>query len=286
MSKELIVSHPDKILFPKDNITKLMIIEYYYKIAEKMFFLTKNHLLTMQRFPEGITKEGFWHKNCPEYFPKWIKRFNTKKEDGQDISYAVINNLKIFAFVANYYSITNHISLSTSLKPTSPDRIVFDLDPSLNNDFSKVQEVALLINKILDKKNIISFVMTTGSRGLHIVVPIKQIYSNKEIKLFAEKIALEASLELPEKITLNIRKEKREDKVFIDTLRNNHGQTVVAPYSLRAKDGAPVATPILWKEAGLKELTPTKYNIYNVFEQSKENSWENFSKTANKLIID
>lgn len=281
---KIITTHPDKIIYPKNKITKGMIVEYYTNIAPQMYELTKDHILTMQRFPEGIEKEGFWHKNCPDFFPKWIKRFETKKEDGEPIAYPVISKPEIFPFVANYYSIVNHIWLSTLKKPDRPDRIVFDLDPSKKNDFAKVQEVALIVKDILDKNKIISFVMTTGSRGLHIVIPLKTIYTHDETKAYAKKVALEAIEIAGNKATLEIRKEKRDDKVFIDTLRNNYAQTAVAPYSLRAKDGAPVATPITWKEATSKKLLPTSFDIYNVLEHSKQNPWEDFYKIKNKLV--
>ena len=208
--KDIIITHPEKIIYPQNNITKKMVVDYYQQIAEKVFDLTKNHILSMQRFPEGIDHEGFWHKNCPDFFPKWIKRFKTLKENQEEISYIVINKPDIFAFVANYYSLVNHIWTSTYLKPHHPDRVIFDLDPSLQNDFAKVQEIAIIMHELLNKQNLNSFVMTTGSRGLHVVLPIKQIYTHEEVKHFAQNFAAVVVNLIPEKATTNIRKEKRE----------------------------------------------------------------------------
>ena len=281
--KDIIVTHPEKIIYPQNKITKKMVVDYYQQIAKNVFDLTKNHILSMQRFPEGIDHEGFWHKNCPDFFPKWIKRYKTIKEDQDEISYIVISKSEIFPFVANYYSLVNHIWTSTYLKPHNPDRVIFDLDPSLQNDFAKVQEIAIIMHELLNKQNLNSFVMTTGSRGLHVVLPIKQIYTHEEVKHFAQNFAAVVVNLIPEKATTNIRKEKREDKVFIDILRNNYAQTAVAPYSLRALPQAPVATPISWDEVFSTNLRPDKYNIFTAFEYSKTDPWKDFDKKKNYL---
>ena len=281
--KDIIVTHPEKIIYPQNKITKKMVVDYYQQIAKNVFDLTKNHILSMQRFPEGIDHEGFWHKNCPDFFPKWIKRYKTIKEDQDEISYIVISKSEIFPFVANYYSLVNHIWTSTYLKPHNPDRVIFDLDPSLQNDFAKVQEIAIIMHELLNKQNLNSFVMTTGSRGLHVVLPIKQIYTHEEVKHFAQNFAAVVVNLIPEKATTNIRKEKREDKVFIDILRNNYAQTAVAPYSLRALPQAPVATPISWDEVFSTNLSPDKYNIFTAFEYSKTDPWKDFDKKKNYL---
>lgn len=286
MSKDidnLLVTHPEKIIYKNDHITKQMVVDYYQQIAQKMYNLTKNHILAMQRFPEGIESEGFWHKNCPDFFPKWIKRYNTIKEDQEEISYIVISKPEIFPFVANYYSVVNHIWTSTYLKPHHPDRVIFDLDPSLQNDFAKVQEVAIVMHTELNKLKLNNFVMTTGSRGLHVVLPVKEIYTHTQIKIFAQNFADYIVNLIPNIATTNIRKERRENKIFIDTLRNNYAQTAVAPYSLRALAGAPVAAPIEWDEVFKTGLRPNKYTIFDLNKLLQNNNWQNFSKLKNYL---
>jgi bifunctional non-homologous end joining protein LigD len=282
-NNQVIVTHPEKIIYPEEQITKQMVVEYYNQIAPQMYELSKNHILSMQRFPEGINKEGFWHKSCPDFFPKWIKRFETVKEDQEPISYIVISKPEIFPFIANYYSVVNHIWTSTYLKPHNPDRIIFDLDPSIENDFAKVQEVAIVMHAELDKLKLNNFVMTTGSRGLHLVLPIKEIYTHAQIKIFAQNFADYVVNLIPNITTTNIRKEKREDKIFIDTLRNNYAQTAIAPYSLRALAGAPVATPVSWDEVFKAGLRPNKYTIYDLEKLLQNNNWQNFYKLKNYL---
>jgi bifunctional non-homologous end joining protein LigD len=288
MSKDndkVIITHPEKIIYPEDQITKQMVVDYYNQIAPKMYELNKNHILSMQRFPEGINKEGFWHKNCPDFFPKWIKRFKTIKENEEPISYIVISKPEIFPFVANYYSVVNHIWTSTSLKPNEPDRIIFDLDPSLENDFAKVQEVAINMHTELNKLKLSNFVMTTGSRGLHVVLPIKEIYTHAQVKIFAQNFADYIVNLIPNITTTNIKKEKREDKIFIDILRNNYAQTAIAPYSLRALAGAPVAAPIDWDEVFSSSLHPNNYTLFDIDKLQKNINWQNFNKLKNNLII-
>jgi bifunctional non-homologous end joining protein LigD len=282
---KVIITHPEKIIYPENQITKKMVVEYYQQIAPQMYELSKNHILSMQRFPEGINKEGFWHKNCPDFFPKWIKRFKTIKEDLEPISYIVVSKPEIFPFVANYYSVVNHIWTSSNLKPQHPDRIIFDLDPSIENDFAKVQEVAIVMHTELDKLKLNNFVMTTGSRGLHVVLPIKEIYTHAQIKIFAQNFANYIVNLIPNIATTNIRKEKREDKIFIDILRNNYAQTAVAPYSLRAIVGAPVAAPISWEEVFQTNLSPNKYTILNNDELKQNSKWQSFYKLQNYLNI-
>jgi bifunctional non-homologous end joining protein LigD len=287
MSKDndkVIITQPEKIIYPEDQITKQMVVEYYNKIAPKMFELNKNHILSMQRFPEGINKEGFWHKNCPDFFPKWIKRYKTIKEDKEEISYIVISKPEIFPFVANYYSVVNHIWTSTYLKPHHPDRVIFDLDPSLQNDFAKVQKVAIVMHEQLNKLKLNNFVMTTGSRGLHVVLPVKEIYTHAQIKIFAQNFADYIVNLIPNIATTNIRKEKREDKIFIDILRNNYAQTAVAPYSLRAIENAPIATPINWQEVLKADLSASKYTIFDLNKIKDKKPWQNFYKLKNYLI--
>lgn len=286
MSKDavnFVITHPEKVIYPEDQITKKMVVDYYQQIAGSMYSLTKNHMLSMQRFPEGINHEGFWHKNCPNFFPDWIKRFKTFKEDLEEISYIVISKSEIFPFLANYYSIVNHIWTSTYLKPHKPDRIIFDLDPSSKNDFAKVQEIAIVMHEQLNRQKLNNFVMTTGSRGLHIVLPIKQIYNYEQIKKFAQDFANHIVNLMPNKATINVRKEKRENKVFIDVLRNNYAQTSIAPYSLRSLLHAPVAAPISWDEVFSANLSPDKFKISDVLTLKKARPWQEFYKLKNYL---
>ncbi len=281
------LSNTDKILLPP-KITKGDIIDYYAKIADTMVPYVKNRPLMMHRFPEGLKGESFYQKDASAYFPAWIKRAQIPKEGGYN-DYVVCQNPATLIYLANQACITPHIWLSRIDKLNFPDRLIFDLDPS-GDDFDRVRTMALALKELFDRLELISFVMTTGSRGLHVIVPLDRKLDFKSVKEFAHSCALHLVHAFPDKATLEIRKEKRGDKVFIDTLRNQYGSTAVAPFAIRAKAGAPVATPLHWREVEDRTLSPQKFNIDNLFNrlenieaQKIEDPWKDLLKMRQSL---
>ncbi len=278
------VGNERKILFPKSKITKGELIEYYRRIAPIMIPYMKDRPLTMQRFPQGIDEEGFYQKDAPDYFPKWIKFKSIKKKADGYVRYVVCNNAATLVYLANQACITPHLWLSKIDKLRYPDRMIFDLDPS-GRDFNLVRKAAKQLKSILDQLELPSFVMTTGSRGLHIVIPLKRGHHFDWVRSFARDIAELIVQQSPRQFTLEIRKVKRRGRVFIDILRNAYGQTGVAPYAVRPKPGAPIATPITWKEAFNPRLTPQRYTIKNIFRRlaQKDDPWQDINKFACSL---
>ncbi|MFA6501924.1 MAG: non-homologous end-joining DNA ligase, partial [Parachlamydiales bacterium] len=255
------ITNKNKILFPESEISKEDFINYYKKISKKIIPLIANRPITLQRFPDGIEGEIFFQKKAMEYYPKWIKTVSIKKQDGSSIDMPLVTDLDSLLYIANQVGVI-HIWLSKIDKLNYPDRIVFDLDPDRNN-FAQVIEVAKGLKKILDLLKLPSFFMTTGSKGIHVIVPIKPEYVFDEVKEFARNIASILSNTDPEKYTIEPRKEKRKNKVYIDYLRNSYAATQVAPYSIRPKEHAPIATPISFRELN-KNLTSQKFNIKNI----------------------
>lgn len=258
------------------SYTKGDIIAYYAAIAPKMIPYLKDHPLMMHRFPEGLNGESFYQKDISAYFPDWIKRVRVEKTGG--FYHAVLcQNQASLVYLANQACITPHVWLSRYDKLSIPDRIIFDLDPS-GDEFSDVRTVALSLKKLLDSLGLQSFVMTSGSKGLHIYVPLKRSVPFESTKEFAQLCSKSIIEEHPDLCTLEIRKEKRGHKVFIDTLRNQEGATAVAPYALRAYENAPIATPLFWKEVEDESLTPQKYTITNLIENLaiQEDPWVEF----------
>ena len=268
----------DKILLPK-GITKGDIISYYDAIAHHMLPYIKNRPLTMHRFPEGLAGESFYQKDAPHYFPLWIKTVIVPKKGGYT-NYVLCQNRATLVYLANQACITPHVWLSKIDKMHFPDRMIFDLDPS-TEDFKLVQLLALALKELLDYLKLKSFVMTTGSRGLHIVVPLDRGLSFKQVKEFADFCARVLKEQYPHIATTEIRKVKRGGRVFIDTLRNQYGATAVAPYAVRAKQGAPVATPIFWDE--VETVTPQMYTINNIFKRLDKDPWQNSLKVRQSL---
>jgi len=277
-------SNEQHILFPKAKITKGQLIDYYERIAPYMLPYVKDRLMTLHRFPSGINHDGFYQKNTPDYFPKFIKRKKVKKQTDGIVNYLVCNNAATLVYIANQGTITPHVTLSKINKLEYPDRMIFDFDPVSIKSFGKVKNAALAMRDLLESYGLTSFVMTTGSRGLHVVVPIKRRYPFIDIRTFAKNLAQELANENPRALTLELLKAKRRGKIFIDYLRNGYGATAVAPYAIRALEGAPVATPVSWNELA-KLDSPQKYTLKNIFRRLATGSepWKAFDKTAQTL---
>jgi len=278
------ITHGDNILFPKSKITKDELIKYYHDIAKLMLPHMKNRPLTLQRFVDGIGKEGFYQKNASDYFPAWIKTKAIKKKEDGTVNYVVCNDGATLLYLANQLTITFHLWLSKIDKLTYPDKMIFDLDPSVKG-FAVVRTAARHLKKVLeDELGLITFLMTTGSRGLHVVVPLRRTADFDTVRQFARDVANVLVARYPKALTTEMRKAKRGKKIFIDYLRNAFAQTGVAPYSVRAKEGAPVATPIEWKELGT--VHPDTFTIKNIFKRLSRKScpWQNVYKQVCSLV--
>ncbi|MGI2336200.1 MAG: non-homologous end-joining DNA ligase [Dehalogenimonas sp.] len=258
------LSHLDKSMFPDDAITKEQLILYYSRIAPVMLPHLAGRPLSFQRFPDGIKQEGFYQKNTPDYYPEWIQRVPTEGQDNI-VNYATADSTAALIYFSQQAVITYHPWLSRLDKPQYPDIMVFDLDPA-QSDFNSVRQAAFNLRQLLSELDLQSFVKTTGSRGLHIAVPLDRTHQFQEVKLFAESVAEVLGGRYPKELTTEMRIAKRAGRIFVDTNRNNSGQTAVAPYSVRAKRGAPVAAPITWEELAKPELNSSSYDIANVFE--------------------
>jgi bifunctional non-homologous end joining protein LigD len=274
--QEIKLENPDKVLFPDDGITKKDLVVYYGRIAPFMLPHLKDRPLTLNRFPDGIKSEGFYQKEAPAYFPSYIRRSPQKKEGGVT-GYSVADNAASLVYLAGQACVALHVWLSRESKPEYPDMLIFDLDPP-GNDFELVRRAAFDVRGLLEKLDVTVFVKTTGSRGLHIAVPLDASAPYNEVRPFARRLATFLAARDPEHLTVEEHKEKRGNRVFLDTLRNSYAQTAVAPYSVRALPGAPVATPLEWKELDDKNLNSRRYRISNMFGrmEKKGDSWRDF----------
>ncbi|SRR6056297_697688 len=261
---EVEVSNLEKTIFPKKEITKREILIYYEKVADKMLPFLKDRPLTIQRFPDGIDSEGFYQKNAAEYFPDYIERVSIETDEGMNTQ-VICNNKKSLIYLVNQGTITFHIWLAKKEALEKPDKVVFDLDPP-KDSFKKVKTAAKKIGDFLRKEGKDPKLLTTGIRGFHLYYKVRRDKNfddrRKEIRELAEKV----KEKYPDLLTTEIRKEKRDNKVFIDYLRNAYGQTTVCPYSLRPNEACGVVTPIK-----LKELTnissADQYTINNIFRR-------------------
>lgn len=275
------ITHPEKPLL--GLYTKADIVAYYERIAPYMVPYLKNRPLMMHRFPDGLEGESFYQKDAPTYFPDWIKKVRITKKDGFYNS-VVCQNKATLVYLANQACITPHLWLSRIDKLSIPDRIIFDLDPS-GTDFTPIRTIALAFKELLDTLGLTSFVMTSGSRGLHIYVPLRRSVNFTATKECARLCAQAIITQYPDLATLEMRKKKRGEKIFLDIFRNQQGSTAVAPYALRAKPNAPIATPLFWYEVEQETLHPQQYTIKNFFERlaQQPDPWKSFFQQRQTL---
>ena len=285
-TEKIEISHPDKILFPQAELTKADIASYYKRIADYMLPHIKDRPLTLRHYPHGIDESGFFHKHAPDHFPEFVERLDVsmKSKGGENMKMASADEAADLVYFAGQNVIELHMGLARKYDLEIPDQIIFDLDPS-DNDFEKVRKTAFALKDILDERDLPSFLKTTGSRGVHIHIPIKPEKKFDEVKKAVRKLAETLHDTCPDLTTLESRKKKRGDKVFIDYLRNDYGMTAIAPYSLRALKGAPIATPIDWEELKDRELGPQSYTLENIFRRlpQKADPWKKFYSQAVKL---
>ncbi len=277
------LSNADKVLFPESGVTKGDLVEYYQRIATVALRHYAGRPLSMHRFPDGIAADGFFQKDAPDHFPDWITRATLQKEGGS-VAHVVVDQAATLVFLATQGCITPHLGLSRVDAIDRPDRLIFDLDPS-DDDFAKVQAAAAALKALCDALELTTFVQLTGSKGLHIVVPLDRAAGFEDARGFARRLVEHAAAERPDELTVEQRKDKRQGRVFLDFLRNAYGQTAVAPYAVRAIEGAPVATPIDWSEAFAGDLRPRAYTVANIFRRlaQKEDPWADIDRHRHNL---
>lgn len=278
------LSRLDKVLFPDDGITKGELIDYYRSIADTMLPHLQNRALTMHRYPDGLEGEDFYQKDAPDYFPDWIRTEEVEKEEGDGtVHHVVCNDAATLCYLANQATITPHVWLSRVDRLRRPDRMIFDLDPG-GTDLGEVRFAARAVRDLLEELELQAFLMTTGSRGYHVVVPLRREHEFDEVRAFARACARLLASRAPDRLTVEHRKKKRGERVFLDYLRNGYAQTGVAPYAVRARPGAPVATPVRWHELG-PGLEPRTYHIGNLFRRlgQTDDPWRAMDGSAASL---
>jgi bifunctional non-homologous end joining protein LigD len=243
---EVEVSHPDRVMFPKDGITKGELVAYYGEVADAMLPHLRDRALTVQRFPRGIGEQGWVQQDFADSLPDWMGRVEVGKEGGT-VVHPVADRPEALRWLANQNCVTLHVWQSRRDRLHKPDRLVFDLDPS-DSDFAVVRATAHAVAGVLDELGLARYVQTTGSRGLHVVVPLRPDTDFDTVREFAREVAEVVVADDAAHRTLEARKDKRGNRVYLDIMRNAYAQTAVAPYSVRARAGAPVATPLEWDE--------------------------------------
>src|SRR2546428_1475162 len=249
-----------------------------------MLPLVRDRPLHMNRFPDGIGGIAIQQKRVPDSFPPWITRATGGLHKGGTITHPVIDNVATLAYLANYNMVTAHIWLSRIQAPEQPDQLIFDLDPS-DDDFRLVRTTALSLRALLGQLGLIPFVKTTGSRGLHVVVPITVGPTFEAAHLFADSVGQRLAAGDPDHLTTEFIKQSRKGRLFIDINRNAYAQTAVAPYAVRARPAAPIAVPIPWSEGERDTPRPDGITIRNIWDwlRDRDDPWEQMEGSARPL---
>ncbi|MEG8278215.1 non-homologous end-joining DNA ligase [Streptomyces sp. AHA2] len=279
------VHRPDKVLFPgggdAKEYTKGDLVDYHRAVAPFMLPHLRGRPLMLERHPDGVDGPTFMQKNTPDHYPDWITRAELAKEGGT-VCHTVCDDTATLLYLADQASITLHRWLSRAGRPDHPDRMVFDLDPAPvpegpggtpGDDFEAVREAARLLGELLDELKLPSALMTTGSRGLHVIVPLDGRHDFDEVRAFARDVADTLAGAHPDRLTTAARKKDRGDRLYLDIQRNAYAQTAVAPYTVRARPGAPVATPVTWDQLDDPGLGARRFTIADAVEQARTDPW-------------
>jgi bifunctional non-homologous end joining protein LigD len=281
--RDVKVTHPGKVLFPDDGITKEELVDYYRRVAAWMLPHVRGRPVAMERYPDGIDKPGFFQKDASPYFSEWIRTATVKKTGGV-VRHVICDDAATLVYLASEATVTPHVWLSRVDKLTHPDQMVFDLDPSEDN-FDMVKRTAESLKAVLDDVGSPAFVKTTGSRGLHVAVPLKRTEEFDVVRDFARDLAAIVVNQAPRERTLELLKRKRRGRVFVDTNRNAYAQTMAPAFAVRARRGAPVSFPIDWPDLRKRDLRPDGTTIRNVFERLARagDPWHDFRRHSVSL---
>jgi bifunctional non-homologous end joining protein LigD len=254
-----VISHPDKILFPEDGISKGELAAYYEAVAPVLLPHLRGRPVTMERFPSGIGKKGFWQKNVAKGFPDWLERVEVPKRDGS-VLYPVIRDTRGLLWLANQNCITPHVWTSRLPHLQRPDLCVFDFDPS-RDEPDVLRRMVLALRALLHELKLKSWVKTSGSKGFHVVVPLNGEAGFRDVERFAHRVGTRLVERDPEHLTQEFAKADRGGRILVDTGRNGHGATFAAAYAVRARPGAPVSAPCTWEEIESGEVLPRTFTL-------------------------
>jgi bifunctional non-homologous end joining protein LigD len=277
------ITHADRVLFPDDGITKGQLVDYYTDVAPAMLPHLKGRPRMLRRFPRGIGGPGFVQKDFDGNLPSWMSWVKVAKEGGT-VVHALAERPEALAWLANQDCIAVHTWLSRQDNLDNPDLMIFDLDPS-GDDFGVIRATAQAFANVLDDLGLARYLKTTGSRGLHVVVPLDAEAGFDTVRAFARKVALRVAADDPDHRTVEARKDKRGDRLYLDVMRNAYAQTAVAPYSVRPRAGAPVATPLEWDELSDRGMRSDRFKIRDIGKRlaDRRDPWADLRRHARSL---
>ncbi len=282
--RSVAISHPDKVMFPAAGLTKLDVARHYERVGPLMKPYLRDRPLTFQVFPGGIEADGFYMKSVPRHFPDWIGRVQVAKRGGTLVQ-VVASDAATLVYLAGQNMITPHAWLSRADRPRDPDRLIVDFDPSPGAGFAAVRAAARACGDRLRDAGLAPHAMVTGSRGVHVVCPLRRGPDFGTVHAWTRALAEEMVADDPKNLTLEWKRADRGKRIYVDVNRINYAQHAVAPFGVRARPQAPVAMPIAWDELSDRGLKPDRWTIANCGERIDEagDPWRGFGRRARAL---
>lgn len=263
----ILLTNLDKLYWPEEGYTKGDLIRYYYQVSAYILPYLKDRPLIMKRYPNGILGESFHQHNVRDV-PDYVRTASIEVEEGHIVDYILCDNLPTLLYVANLGAIERHVWHSRTGDLDHPDWFVFDLDPDNGVEFSSICEIAIAVKKELNGFGLSCYAKTSGSRGMHIYVPIKPLYGYDDVVEFAERLATRVTRDHSDIATIERSLKKRgRGRIYIDYLQNARGKSVVAPYSVRPRPQATVSTPVTWAEVARRKIKPQDFTINNILRR-------------------
>ena len=280
----MVITHPEKVLFPDDGITKGDVARYYESIAPLMLPHISGRPVTMERYPSGIAKKGFWQKDVVKGFPSWLERVEVPKKDGT-VHHLLVNDARSLLWMANQNTITPHVWVSRLPDLYHPDVCVFDLDPPDAHRGDTVRAIALALRELLRELGLESWIKTTGSKGFHIVLSLDGTSTTGDVATFAHRVGALLVGAAPKHVTQEFSKADRGGRILIDTGRNGYSATFAAAYAVRARPGAPVSAPCSWDEIASGAISPAAVTLRNIADRiaTVGDLWSTFADNRQSL---
>jgi bifunctional non-homologous end joining protein LigD len=277
------LTHPDKVLFPRAGITKRDLARHLQQVAPLMLPYVSDRPLALQAFPNGIEGQGYFMKAVPDYFPDWVDRVTVPKRGGT-VTHVLAQDAATLVYLAGQNVVTLHGWLSRADEPRRPDRLILDFDPSGTN-FADVRAAAREAGDRLRDAGLVPYAMSTGSRGIHVVCPLRRGAGFEDVHRFARGMAEEMVAADPRRLTLEWRKADRAGKIYVDVNRNNYAQHAVVPYTVRSRPKAPVTLPLRWEELSDRNLRPDRWSVADVGRRTEAEGdpWKGMGRRARTL---
>jgi bifunctional non-homologous end joining protein LigD len=282
--RSISISSPDKVMFPDVGVTKLELAEHYAQVGPAMLPHVRGRPVTMHVFPGGIDGHGIYIKKAPPHFPEWMPRVTVAKRDGET-TMATVEDAAALVFLAGQNCVTPHVWPARADDLTKPDKLIFDFDPPEGTKFADIRAGARACGDVLRAVGLVPFAMTSGSRGLHVITPLRRDTGWDEARAFADAVGERIAEEDSEHLTTAFRIAKRGGRIYVDTTRNAYAQHGVAPYAVRAKPGAPVATPLHWEELDDPKLSAHSWDIRTIGDRLKSDGdpWKGIGRNARSV---